>query len=168
MTGWFLFLLQLISKAIITAARELHAQSHSSEDFSLSMPIVHVAHDAIEKRLSNLCHLIKCQPNIVTKLLQAIPPRESEMVRRYLSKNCCVIHLNQQNLRYLSMEVTLYCAKLPSWLCERGVWFAMKINWITRRKAVTRGDDKHACLTLKLAKMTINECFFFYCFAMLF
>ena len=87
MTGCFLLLLQLISKAIITAARELHAQSHSSEDFSLSMPAIHVAHQAIEKRLSNLSHLIKCQPNIVTDLLRAIPPRESEMVRLYVSNN---------------------------------------------------------------------------------
>ena len=81
MTGWFLLLLQLISQAIITAARELHAQSHSLEEFSLSIPVIHVAHEAIEKRLSNLSHLIKCQPNIVTNLLRAIPPRESEMVR---------------------------------------------------------------------------------------
>ena len=76
-------LLQLISQAIITAARELHAQSHSLEDFSLSIPVVHVAHGAIEKRLSNLSHLIKCQPNIVTNLLRTIPPLESEMVRLY-------------------------------------------------------------------------------------
>ena len=81
MTGWFLLLLQLISKAIITAARELHAQSHSSEDFSLSIPVVHVAHGAIEKRLSNLSHLTKCQPDIVTNLLQDIPSQESEMVK---------------------------------------------------------------------------------------
>ena len=74
-------LLQLISQAIITAARELHAQSHSLEDFSLSIPVVHVAHGAIEKRLSNLSNLIKCQPDVVTNLLRDVPSQESEMVR---------------------------------------------------------------------------------------
>ena len=83
MPGWFVLLLQLMSQAIITAARELHAQSHSLEDFSLSLPLIHVAHEAIEKRLSDLSLLIKCQPDIVTKLLRAVPPRESEMVKLY-------------------------------------------------------------------------------------
>ena len=80
-TKWLLPLLQLISKAIVTAARELHAQSHSLEDFSLSIPLVHVAHGVIEKRLSNLTNLIKCQPDAVTNLLRDIPSQESEMVR---------------------------------------------------------------------------------------
>ncbi|KAK2555497.1 E3 ubiquitin-protein ligase rnf213-alpha [Acropora cervicornis] len=81
---------ELISQAIITAARELHAQSHSLEDFSLSIPVIHVAHEAIEKRLSNLSHLIKCQPDIVTNLLRAVPPRESEMVYDAVALKLCL------------------------------------------------------------------------------
>ncbi|XP_067056125.1 E3 ubiquitin-protein ligase rnf213-alpha-like isoform X2 [Acropora muricata] len=81
---------KLISKAIITAARELHAQSHSLEDFSLSIPVVHVAHGAIEKRLSNLSNLIKCQPDVVTNLLRDIPSQESEMVYDAVALQLCL------------------------------------------------------------------------------
>ena len=73
-------LLQLISQAIDTAARELHAESDSVDEFGLTLSLIHVVYDRIEKRLANFCHLVRAQPDIVTRLLQIIPPNESELV----------------------------------------------------------------------------------------
>ena len=81
----FLFItLQLISQAIVTAARELHAELDSSDEFVLTIYLIHVVYDRIEKRLGNFCQLVQTQPDIVTRLLQVIPPNESEMVRMYI------------------------------------------------------------------------------------
>jgi len=73
--------LQLISHAIVTASRELHAELESNEEFFLTLSLIHVVYDRIEKRLTNLCHLVRAQPDIVTCLLQVISPNESELVR---------------------------------------------------------------------------------------
>ena len=75
-----MYLLQLISQAIVTASRELHAELESSEEFVLTISLIHVVYDRIEKRLTNFCHLVRAQPDIVTRLLQVIPPNESELV----------------------------------------------------------------------------------------
>lgn len=72
--------MQLISQAIVTASRELHAGLESSEEFALTISLIHVMYDRIEKRLTNFCHLVRAQPDIVTRLLQVIPPNESELV----------------------------------------------------------------------------------------
>lgn len=76
-----MYLLQLLSQAIVTASRELHAELDSSEEFGLTISLIHVVYDRIEKRLTNFCHLVRAQPDIVTRLLQVIPPNESELVR---------------------------------------------------------------------------------------
>lgn len=75
-----MYLLQLISQAIVTASRELHAELESSEEFVLTISLIHVVYNRIEKRLTNFCHLVRAQPNIVTRLLQVIPPNETELV----------------------------------------------------------------------------------------
>ena len=72
--------MQLISQAIVTASRELHAELESSEEFVLTISLIHVVYNRIEKRLTNFCHLVQAQPNIVTRLLQVIPPNETELV----------------------------------------------------------------------------------------
>ena len=72
--------MQLISQAIVTASRELHAELESSEEFVLTISLIHVVYNRIEKRLTNFCHLVRAQPNIVTRLLQVIPPNETELV----------------------------------------------------------------------------------------
>ena len=76
-----MYLLQLISQAIVTASRELHAELESSEEFVLTISLIHVAYDRIEKRMTNFCHLVRAQPAIVGRLLDVIPPNESELVR---------------------------------------------------------------------------------------
>lgn len=75
------FFKQLISQAIVTAARELHAELDSAEEFSLTISLIHVVYHRIEKRVANFCQLVRAQPDIVTRLLQVIPPNESELVR---------------------------------------------------------------------------------------
>ena len=72
--------MQLISQAIVTASRELHAELESSEEFVLTISLIHVVYNRIEKRLTNFCHLVRAQPDIVTRLLQVIPPNETELV----------------------------------------------------------------------------------------
>lgn len=76
-----LLILQLVSRAIAAAARERHAESQSTEEFTISIPLIHVVHDLIEKRLANASHLVHAQPDIVARLMQDIPLTESEMVR---------------------------------------------------------------------------------------
>ena len=71
---------QLIGQAIVTAARELHDETCSDEEFTLTIPFIHVAYDCIEKRLTNFCQLVQAQSDIVTSLREVIPPRETEMV----------------------------------------------------------------------------------------
>ena len=58
----------------------MHTESDSTEEFALSISLIHVAYDRIEKRLANFSQLVQAQPDIVTHLLQVIPPNESEMV----------------------------------------------------------------------------------------
>ena len=81
---FLLFTLQLISQAIVTAARELHAELDSSDEFALTISLIHVAYDRIEKRLGNFCQLVQMQPDITTRLLKVILPNASEMVRVYM------------------------------------------------------------------------------------
>ena len=77
----FLFVTQqLISQAIVTAARKLHDETCSDEEFTLTISFIHVAYDRIEKRLANFCQLVQAQPDIVTSLREVIPPNETEMV----------------------------------------------------------------------------------------
>ena len=71
---------QLISQAIVTAARKLHDETCSDEEFTLTISFIHVAYDRIEKRLTNFCQLVQDQPDIVTSLREVIPPSETEMV----------------------------------------------------------------------------------------
>ena len=70
----------MICQVIVTAARELHGDSHSLEEFSLSIPLIHVVYEVIYKRLANLSRLIEAQPDIMIRLSQVIPQGESEMV----------------------------------------------------------------------------------------
>ena len=72
--------IQLVGRAIATAAREFHMESNSEEEFSLSISLVHVVYNRIEKRLGYFCKLVQAQPDIVPRLLQVIPADDSEMV----------------------------------------------------------------------------------------
>ena len=56
-------------------------ESNFSEECRLNIPLVHVVYDAIEKRLANFSQLVHTQRDIVSRLLEAIPPNEEEMVR---------------------------------------------------------------------------------------
>ena len=56
-------------------------ESNFSEEFSLNIPFIHVAYDAVEKRLANFSQLVHAQRDIVSRLLDVIPPNEEEMVR---------------------------------------------------------------------------------------
>ncbi|XP_068694638.1 E3 ubiquitin-protein ligase rnf213-alpha-like [Montipora foliosa] len=84
---------ELICQVIITAAREVHAESHSLEEFSLSIPLIHVVYEVIDKRLANLSRLIEAQPDIMIRLSQVIPQGESEMVHDAVALQLCLSKL---------------------------------------------------------------------------
>ncbi|XP_068694646.1 E3 ubiquitin-protein ligase rnf213-alpha-like isoform X2 [Montipora foliosa] len=84
---------ELICQVIITAARELHGDSHSLEEFSLSIPLIHVVYEVINKRLANLSRLIEAQPDIMIRLSQVIPQGESEMVHDAVALQLCLSKL---------------------------------------------------------------------------
>ena len=99
----FLFVTQqLISQAIVTAARELHDETCSDEEFTLTISFIHVAYDRIEKRLTNFCQLVQAQPDIVTSLREVIPPSETEMVSLLL-----VLKSNPSNENFMRLKLTL-------------------------------------------------------------
>ena len=56
-------------------------ESSFSEEFTLNIPLIHVVYDAIEKRLANFSQLVHAQRDIVSRLVEVIPPNEEEMVR---------------------------------------------------------------------------------------
>ena len=93
---------QLISQAIVTAARELHDETCSDEEFTLTIPFIHVAYDRIEKRLTNFCQLVQAQPDIVTSLREVIPPSETEMVSLLL-----VLKSNPSIENFMRLKLTL-------------------------------------------------------------
>ena len=72
--------LQLVCRAIVSAARELHSQSNPNEPFSLDFAQIHVAHAHIQKRLKHFSQLVQAQPDLVPRLLEVIPADETEMV----------------------------------------------------------------------------------------
>ncbi|XP_022783821.1 E3 ubiquitin-protein ligase rnf213-alpha-like [Stylophora pistillata] len=84
---------QLISQAIVTAARELHDETSSVEEFTLTISFIHVAYGRIEKRLVNFCQLVQAQPDIVTRLREVIPPNETEMVLDAVALEICLSKL---------------------------------------------------------------------------
>ena len=94
---------QLISQAIVTAARKLHDETCSDEEFTLTISFIHVAYDRIEKRLTNFCQLVQAQPDIVTSLREVIPPSETEMVSLLLvlKSNPSIENFMRLNLTFL-------------------------------------------------------------------
>ncbi|PFX29705.1 E3 ubiquitin-protein ligase RNF213 [Stylophora pistillata] len=84
---------QLISQAIVTAARELHDETGSDEEFTLTISFIHVAYGHIEKRLAYFCQLLQAQPDIVSSLLELIPPNETEMVLDAAALEICLSKL---------------------------------------------------------------------------
>ena len=73
----------MVCRAVFTAAQELFAESgvkETGEEFVLDVSMVHVAHARIQERLNCFAQLVHAQPDIVARLLDTIPPDESEMV----------------------------------------------------------------------------------------
>ena len=75
-----LFLPQLIRRAIVCAAREQQRNWSPEEPFSLDVAQIHVAHAHTQRRLNLLSQLVEAQPEIVPRLLEAIPKEQDEMV----------------------------------------------------------------------------------------
>ncbi|KAJ7339580.1 hypothetical protein OS493_005983 [Desmophyllum pertusum] len=106
---------QLISQAIVTAARELHAELDSSDEFVLTIYLIHVVYDRIEKRLGNFCQLVQTQPDIVTRLLQVIPPNESEMVLDAVALQLCLSKLEPSAEEFADPQTRLvWCNRVLS------------------------------------------------------
>ena len=76
------FQFQLVCRAIVSAARELHSQSNPHEPFSMDFAQIHVAHAHIQKRLNHFSQLVQAQPDVIPRLLKVIPPDETEMVSK--------------------------------------------------------------------------------------
>ncbi|XP_078381354.1 E3 ubiquitin-protein ligase rnf213-alpha-like isoform X3 [Oculina patagonica] len=107
---------KLISQAIVTAAHELHAELDSADEFGLTISLIHVVYnDRIEKRLTNFCQLVRAQPDIVTRLLQLIPPNESEMVLDAVALRLCLSNLEPSEEEFADPQTRLvWCNRVLS------------------------------------------------------
>ncbi|KAK3715936.1 hypothetical protein QZH41_016501 [Actinostola sp. cb2023] len=108
---------ELVARAIIVTTRQLHASSARNDtDFTFpDIASVHKAFARIELRLACFAQLVRCQPRIVPRLLDAFSVDESEMTLDAIALQICLESLEPQEIDMESAQ-------------ERGEWCELVIS----------------------------------------